>query len=58
MPDRSVIDCFKKLGELYKVTLLNVKALAFSQIGNVDMTSESNEEFQAIIKHDSMLMAS
>lgn len=58
MPDRSVIDCFKKLGELYKVTSLNVRALGFSQIGNIDMTSESNEEFQAIIKHDSMLIDS
>ena len=58
MPDRSVIDCFRKLGEKYNVKTLNISALAFSQIGAVDLTNENNEDFKALISHNSTLIDS
>ena len=58
MPDRSVVECFKKLGEKYGVSNLAVSALGFSQIGNVDLNSEENEEFNVLLKHDSTLIES
>jgi len=56
LPDRSIIECFRKLGEKYGVTSINVSALAFSHIGNVDLLAESNQDFQALIEHNSTLV--
>jgi len=56
MPDRSIIECFKKLGDKYSVSNISVYALGFTQIGNVDLNGDSNEEFDALIAHDSRLI--
>jgi len=58
MPDRSVVECFRKLGEKYGVSSISVSALAFSQIGNVDLEKKDNEEFLTLLKHDSTLIES
>ena len=56
MPDRSVIDCFSKLGNKYNVSTLSVSALAFSQIGNVELNKDPSDEFKTLIEHDSTLI--
>ena len=56
MPDRAVINCFSKLGKKYNVTTLNISALAFAQIGAVDLSEEPNEEFEELLSHNSTLI--
>lgn len=56
MPDRSVVECFRKLGKKYGVSRISVSALAFSQIGNVDLEKEDNKEFLTLLNHDSTLI--
>lgn len=58
MPDRSVVECFKELGEKYSVSNIAVSALAFSNIGEVDLSNEENAEFNALLDHDSVLIES
>ena len=56
-PDRSIIECFEKIGDKYGVSTFSISALGFSQIGNVDFKGKGNEEFNALVAHDSSLMA-
>lgn len=56
--DRAVIDCFKKIGERYGVQNAAVSALAFSNIGNVNLFDDKNADFQALLNHNSTLIES
>jgi len=58
MPDRSIIDCFSNLGGKYNVNTLNISALAFSQLGAVNLPADDNEDFTALLSHDSALINS
>ena len=54
--DRTVVDCFKELGKCHGVNNISVSALAFAQIGNVDLEGEENSELKALLEHDSALI--
>ncbi len=56
--DRAVIECFRTIGEKYNVQSATVSALAFSQIGNINLFEEENGEFAELLKHDSTLIES
>jgi len=56
MPDRSIVDCFKKLGNKYNVSIINISASASSQIGAIDFNEEPNKDFEALLNHDSTLI--
>ena len=56
--DRTVVDCFKELGKSYGVTNISVSALAFAQIGNVELEGKENNELKALLVHDSTLIES
>ncbi len=56
LPDRAIVDCFKLLSDKYNVPEISVTALAFSQLGNIDLNGEDNEDFLALLKHDSTLI--
>ncbi len=58
LPDRAIIDCFKLLGEKYSVPTISVSALASSQLGNIDLNSDENEDFLALLEHNSTLINS
>ncbi len=58
LPDRAIIDCFKLLSDKYSVPVISVSALASSHIGNIDLSSEKNEDFVALLEHDSTLITS
>jgi len=56
MPDRSVYECFKKLGIEHNVTEMNVAGAAFSAIGAVDLVENTNDDFTALLEHNSTLI--
>jgi hypothetical protein len=56
LPDRAIVDCFKLLSEKYNVPTISIVALGFSQLGNIDLNGEENDDFLALLEHDSTLI--
>lgn len=54
--DKSLIGCFKELAELTGINQVNISALGFINIGNVDLSSESNEIVDLLIKKNSAII--
>ena len=54
--DGTIIDCFRKLGNLYGVTSINVSALGFAQIGAVELSEENSEPLKDLLSHDSAIL--
>ena len=56
LPDRSIAECFKLLGNQYKVQSANVAGLGFANIGTIDFNDDTNEEWNALLELDSTLI--
>lgn len=54
--DKSLIGCFKELAELTGINQVNISALGFIAIGNVDLSSESHEIVDLLIKKNSAII--
>lgn len=54
--DKSLIGCFKELAELTGINQVNISALGFINIGNVDLSSESHEIVDLLIKKNSAII--
>jgi hypothetical protein len=58
-PDRSVIDAFKEICTKYKVSSVNINALGFTSLGDVNLTApDENANWKALLEHDSTLIDS
>lgn len=55
--DTAIIDCFKKIGKEYDTHNIRVSALASINIGEVNLSSNENADFEALLKHKSTLIA-
>lgn len=56
--DLTIVDCFKVIGEKYNTTKATVSALAFSQIGEIDLFNNENLDFETLKKYNSALLNS
>ncbi len=56
--DLTIIDCFKVIGEKYNTTKATVSALAFSQIGEINLFNNENLDFETLKKYNSALLNS
>ncbi len=54
--DRIVADCFKELGSKYGVANYSISALAFAQIGNVNIEGDDNRDLKTLLEHNSTLI--
>lgn len=56
LPDRTIVETFKELGRGYQITVAHVNALGFSNLGQVDLTADSQGELEALLNLDSTLI--
>lgn len=56
LEDKTLIGCFKKLSELYEVESVNINALGFTTIGQVNIRQNISEDLQELLSFDSALI--
>lgn len=56
--DRSLVACFKEIGEITGVQTINISAIGFINVGNVDLSGDYPEELDLIIKKNSAIIES
>ena len=54
--DKSIIGCFKELAKLTGTSEINITALGFNSIGNVDLNGDNPEVFELLIKKNSAII--
>lgn len=54
--DKAIIGCFKELSKLTGINQVNISALGFNAIGNVDLNAENPEIVDLLIKKNSAII--
>jgi len=54
--DKSIIACFKELAKHTGISQVNISALGFNSIGNVDLNAETPEVVDLLIKKNSAII--
>ncbi len=49
-PDKAVIQCFRQIAEKYEITNVSLNAVGYSNLGDINLTTNDSTEFSYIEK--------